>query len=133
MTDTRGLIVTIGAVLSTLALIGLVVLQLLQWQESRDDFEQVRRDIRQPRYEYKVLAVQSEGHERTGESALKFATVTPSEAELSKLGAAGWEVVGSYLEMETAYPNFGKAEYVTGLQPNIRPQRVVMILRRRMG
>ena len=133
MTGTRGLIVTIGAVLSALALIALVVLQALQWQENRDDFDQLRRDIRQPRYEYKVLAVQSEGHERTGESALKFASVTPSETELSKLGSAGWEVVASYLEIETAYPNFGKAEYVTGLQPNIRPQRVVMILRHRLG
>jgi hypothetical protein len=33
--------------------------------------------------------------------------------------------------METAHPNFGNSEYVTGLQPNIRPQRVVLVLRRR--
>lgn len=45
---------------------------------------------------------------------MKFSSITPDEKAVSALGDAGWEVVGTYLEMETAYPNFGKAEYVTG-------------------
>lgn len=64
---------------------------------------------------------------------MKSTSVTPSQDELSKLGAEGWELVGSYLEMETAFPNFGNAGYVTGLQPNVRPQRAVLIFRRRLG
>jgi hypothetical protein len=42
-------------------------------------------------------------------------------------------IVGSYLEIETAYPNFGDSKYVTGLQPNVRPQRLVLVLRHRIG
>lgn len=119
MHGVRSNIITVCAILSTLALAGLLALHLLSWTASQNE----------RRYEYKVLTVNSEGHDRTGEAAMKFTTVTPSESELSKLGAQGWEIVASYLEMETAYPNFGKAEYVTGLQPNVRPQRVVIILR----
>jgi hypothetical protein len=123
MSGARGLIVTTCAVLSALGLLALVAMHVLIWTDSR----------KEPRYEYKVLAVQSEGLDRTGDAAMKFSSITPSEKELSKLGDAGWEVVGTYLEMETAYPNFGKAEYVTGLQPNVRPQRLVMIMRHRFA
>jgi len=133
MSGMKSLIVTICAVLSALALMTLVVVQLLVRNETRASFATLHNDIQEARYQYKVLAVDSQGNDRTGDGAMKFTSITPNERELSSLGAAGWEVVASYLEMETAYPNFGKAEYVTGLQPNIRPQRVVMILRHRVG
>ncbi len=84
-----------------------------------------------PKWEYKVVYVLNEGYNRTGSEALKYSTVTPDEASLNKLGDDGWELVSSYLEMETAYPNFGSSDYVTGIQPNIRPQRVVLIFKRR--
>lgn len=122
MSGNKNVVVTVCAVVSAIALMILVASQVLLWNDGRMG----------PRYEYKVLAVAAEGHERTGEAAMKFATITPDDTQLSKLGAAGWELVGTYLEMETAYPNFGKAEYVTGLQTNVRPQRLVMILRHRI-
>lgn len=50
--------------------------------------------------------------------------------KLESLGAEGWEVAGLWLETETVHPNFGKSEYVTGLQPNIRPSRLVVLLKR---
>lgn len=81
-------------------------------------------------WEYQTVVTYSEGSERTGEAAMKFASVTPDIAKLNELGAEGWELVTSYLEMETAYPNFGSSNYVVGLQPNVRPQRVVMIFKR---
>jgi hypothetical protein len=133
MSGVKSLIVTIGTAVSALALAGLVVIQVLSWRESRDELAQLRKELREPRYEYKVIDVSSEGQDRTGEAAMKYTSVTPKQEELSKLGAEGWEVVASYLEMETAFPNFGNAGYVTGLQPNIRPQRAVLILRRRIG
>lgn len=83
------------------------------------------------KWEYKVVTVQAEGHERSGAEAAKNSSVTPSEEMLNKLGNEGWELSTSYLEMETAWYNFGKGEYVIGLQPNIRPQRVVLIFKRR--
>jgi hypothetical protein len=89
-------------------------------------------DLANERWEYKVVSVMAEGHDRNGAAAVKFASAQPDEKALTKLGGEGWELVGSYLEMETSYPNFGKEEYVTGIQPNIRPQRAVLLLRRRL-
>lgn len=133
MSGIKSLVVTICATVSAATLVLLTVVQVLHWQASRQEFDQLRKELREPRYEYKVLAIQSEGHDRTGDDAMKFTSITPSEKELSVLGAGGWEIVGTYLEMETAFPNFGKAEYVTGMQPNVRPQRVVLILRHRIA
>jgi len=82
------------------------------------------------KYEYKVIYFNHEGHERTGNGAGKFATITPSEISLNNQGDYGWELVSSYLELETAYPNFGDNNYVTGIQPNVRPQRLVCIFKR---
>ncbi len=129
MTGVKGLIVTVSAVMCALALIGIAALGAIQ----NKSITELRKDLREPHYEYKVMSFGSEGHDRTGDGAMRYTTIDPSESALSKLGASGWEVVGTYLEMETAYPNFGKAEYVTGLQPNIRPQRVVLVLRQRLA
>lgn len=85
---------------------------------------------RRPKWEYKTISITSESHSRTGDSAGKYATVTPSQEELNALGKDGWQLVSSYLEMETAWINFGNEEYVTGLQPNVRPQRAVLIFKR---
>lgn len=67
---------------------------------------------------------------REGVEGGRFSMVNPSDAAMNALGAQGWELVTSYLEMETAWTNFGSSRYVTGLQPNVRPQRVVLLFRR---
>lgn len=83
------------------------------------------------KWEYKVYSISPEqSFERTGLQALKSTQITISENDLNKLGAEGWELSTSFLELETAHPNFGSSEYVTGLQPNVRPQRLVMIFKR---
>jgi hypothetical protein len=82
------------------------------------------------RWEYKLVHVTAEGHDRVGKGSLNFASVTPSTDELNKLGVQGWELATSYLELETAFPNFGNDKYVSGIQPNVRPQRLVLIFRR---
>ncbi len=83
-----------------------------------------------PTWEYKVVAVYNEGNDRIDDGAMAFSSVSPSESEMNTLGLQGWELATSYLEMETAYPNFGNQGYVTGIQPNVRPQRVVFIFKR---
>ena len=90
------------------------------------------KQLASPKYEFKTIAFYGSGPSRTGSGAFKFTTITPKAGQLNALGAQGWEVVGSYLEMETAWPNFGSAKYVTGLQPNVRPQRLVLVLQRRL-
>jgi hypothetical protein len=51
-------------------------------------------------------------------------------SSLDRLGSEGWELVGVFLEHETAHPNFGSEGLVTGLQPNVRPQKLVCIFKR---
>ena len=81
-------------------------------------------------WEYCTISFTAEGESRTGSGALKFSTAEYNAAVVAKLGAAGWELATCYLEMETAFPNFGKDEYVTGLQSNVRPQKLVLIFKR---
>ena len=85
-------------------------------------------------WEYKTVEVYPDSSsERTGDDALKFQSITPSINEINSIGEEGWELVTSYLEIETAFPNFGDDKYVSGLQPNVRPQRVVLMFKRSLG
>lgn len=81
-------------------------------------------------WEYKVLTVDSSSHEKTGPNALASNEVKPEESLLNSLGKEGWELTSSYLEMETAFPNLGEGKYITGIQPNVRPMRAVLIFKR---
>ena len=76
-------------------------------------------------WEYKTLEVPA--HSAGDASPRKVNLDLP---ELQTLGAEGWEVAGLWLEQETVHPNFGKSEYVSGLQPNVRPSRLVVLLKR---
>ena len=59
-----------------------------------------------------------------------YKTIPEFSSRLSVRGQSGWELVDTFLEHETSHPNFGTNDYVTGLQPNIRPQRLVLIFKR---
>lgn len=81
-------------------------------------------------WEYKVLKIYTDGYERNGSEAFKYSTVRISEESLNDLGNDGWELVSTSLEMETAFPNFGNDNYVSGIQPNVRPQGLICIFKR---
>ena len=59
-----------------------------------------------------------------------YKTIPRFASSLDSRGQNGWELVDTFLEHETAHPNFGKDDYVTGIQPNVRPQRLVLIFKR---
>jgi len=80
-------------------------------------------------WEYKVITVESD-LSRTGPDAMSSFTVKVDEDTLNSLGLANWELVGSYVEHNTSFPNFGNDEYVTGIRPNVRPSAVVFIFKR---
>ncbi|QXE91002.1 DUF4177 domain-containing protein [Geomonas subterranea] len=86
--------------------------------------------LRSNSWEYKVVKLNG-SMERTGADAFKVTTIVPSEENINKYGRDGWELVSSHLEYETAYPNFGNTDYVTGIQPNVRPQSLVLIFKRK--
>ena len=58
-------------------------------------------------------------------------TVDLDIEELQMAGKNGWEIAGQWLEHETVFPNFGKDEFVTGLQPNFRPSKLLILLKRK--
>lgn len=82
------------------------------------------------KWDYKVVVFYGEGYSRTGRDAGKSDTIKLPEKSLDKLGENGWELVTSCSEEETAFPNFGSEEYVLGIQPNIRPQKLTLIFKR---
>lgn len=83
-------------------------------------------------FEYKQISFLAGNNDRTGVGALKYASIKYEQSVLDKMGIEGWEMVGCYLEMETAFPNFGRDDLVTGIQPNIRPQCLVLIFKRQV-
>jgi hypothetical protein len=83
-----------------------------------------------PKWEYKTVTFLTAGNERKGTEAFNYSSIKLDQEELAALGSGSWELVSDYLEMETAFPNFGDTQYVTGLQPNIRPQSLVLIFKR---
>ncbi len=106
-------------------LIGLacVIIGLLAWNTVKS----------KPKFTYKVINVQAQFDKgKTTNSDLNTTSVNLKDEELSLLGNDGWELVGTFLEEETTHPNYGNSSYVTGLQPNIRPQRAVMIFKKQL-
>jgi hypothetical protein len=61
---------------------------------------------------------------------LAYKTIPEFSTRLDSMGSQGWELVSSFLEHETAHPNFGDEDYVSGIQPNMRPQKLVLIFKR---
>lgn len=69
-------------------------------------------------WEYKVVKVAG----KEADFAADFGTLIFADqtAMLNKMGKEGWELVSTYTETGTAFPNFGNSEYVTGLRDNTR-------------
>lgn len=106
-------------ILSTLTIILLLLILILHYQSNEPNI-----------WEYKTLNFYGSGGDRTGSGAGQYSNIIIPESKLNELGAEGWELVSTSLEMETAYPNFGDSRYVTGLQPNVRPQSLICIFKR---
>ena len=46
------------------------------------------------------------------------------------MGKEGWELVSTYTETATAFPNFGNSDYVTGIRDNTRTSVVNFVFKR---
>jgi hypothetical protein len=80
------------------------------------------------KWEYKIVKIAGFEGIHGEFSAMSFTDPTD---RLNSLGEEGWEVISSYTEESTVHPNFGNAEYVTGLQPNTRTTVVNFVLKRK--
>lgn len=77
------------------------------------------------KWEYKTISVASEAHGLAEDPSIEDPTY-----RLSILGNEGWEVVGTYTEVRTRFPNFGNDEYVTGIRTNTATEVVTFVLKR---
>jgi hypothetical protein len=78
-------------------------------------------------WEYSVnFALPDPQPDRKNAGAYTGTSITPKKEDLEKLGVEGWELVGTYLETETAYPIFEK-----NISVNVRPQRLVLLFKRK--
>ena len=86
------------------------------------------------KYDYTSVAILAESGPIYDENLKKLFTKRISTEKINstllEMKVQGWELVDSFLEHETSHPNFGKEDYVTGIQPNIRPSRLVLIFKR---
>lgn len=106
----------------------------------RQELLVIRNDLSQMKayteadWEYEVVTIAGEGYDRVGGlEAFYVDFLEPSVETLNEMGNEGWELSTCYLELETAFPNFGDEDYVTGIRDNIRPQRLVLIFKRRLS
>lgn len=81
-------------------------------------------------WQYRTVTYYGSQYKRQGTQAFNYSEVIVPQDEIDKYGKNGWELVTSYLEMETAFPNFGDKNYVTGININVRPQAVKLIFKR---
>ena len=79
-------------------------------------------------WEYKVVKVAGKPAETLADyGALVYGDQT---AMLNKMGKEGSELVSTYTETATAFPNFGNSDYVTGIRDNTRTSVVNFIFKR---
>ncbi|MDY3359922.1 MAG: DUF4177 domain-containing protein [Clostridium celatum] len=85
-----------------------------------------------PKWEYKVVYIEATETFTYLEYEQNPSNIELTDDMINEYGLNGWELADSYLEMETVYPNFGNSQYVTGIQPNVRPQRLVLIFKKEL-
>lgn len=110
-----------------LSLIFLIITSILGL---RNDNKKIAMELAIPKWEYKVVYLEATESGVYMQDELNPSKIELTEDMINTYGLEGWELVDTYLEMETVHPNYGNEDYVTGLQPNIRPQRLVLMFKK---
>lgn len=85
-----------------------------------------------PQWEYEVVRLtgsEVDGTKDVGGEFFPMSFYSPT-AMLDNMGKEGWELVSTYTEVGTAYPNFGNSDYVTGIKANTRTIAVNFVFKR---
>ena len=78
------------------------------------------------KWEYKIVSVE-------GKASTEYAprTFDVDDEDLNLFGKEGWELVDVYTITESVHPNFGSAEYVTGIRENTRTMSINYVFKRK--
>lgn len=79
-------------------------------------------------WEYEVVKVENYWSRNDTYRAPEF--IANQTDMLNRMGNEGWELVNVYTEIATAFPNFGKSDYVNGIRSNIRTTVVNFVFKR---
>lgn len=79
-------------------------------------------------WEYEVVKV-------VGENAKSYAKFNPlvfddQKDMLNKMGKEGWELVSTYTEIATVFPNWGNDKVVNGIRDNVRTSVMHFVFKR---
>ena len=80
------------------------------------------------KWEYRVVDIV--GEDASEKADFKALTFSDPTTMLNRLGSEGWELVSSYTEESTVFPNFGNDSYVNGLRDNARTSVVHFVFKR---
>jgi len=79
-------------------------------------------------WEYKIVKVAGKDAEVMADyGSLVYGDQTTM---LNKMGKDGWELISTYTEVSTAFPNFGNSGYVTGIRENVRTSVINFVFKR---
>lgn len=78
------------------------------------------------KWEYKVLELTSEN---PAEKFMPSRFQNPTDM-LNVMGQNGWELVDTYTDVHTVFPNFGNEQYLNGIRENARTSAVHFVFKR---
>lgn len=78
-------------------------------------------------WEYKVVAI--DAINKTDFQPREFFNI--GDETLNYYGNEGWELISTYTTEETVFPNFGDAQYHSGIKANSRTEKIFFIFKRK--
>ena len=85
--------------------------------------------VPRPKWEYQTIKIRSSA---ITERSSGYFTQSEITEETNEMGSKGWELVNTFVNIETSFANLGAdKQYVTGIRANTRTKEVWLIFKRR--
>ena len=115
----------------------LLLVPCMAWcQQKTATAKPASQQVKQVKWEYFVYKLNPtprdyESEYKSGDYEDKEANFfNPDIAVLDSLGSEGWELVDTYTEVYTLFPNFGQKGYHTGIKENVKVKNICFVFKR---